>query len=558
MNKILGGLVVSLLGFCSVAHARNGVEVLRVEERQWQVPLVLDQETVYSRIAINRDQAGLLTAMSVSAEGLAVGDVAALHVYFAGKDSTLNWQIEPKWTPFGKAKQVSSTIQVNGRIPLDTGVNYLFLSIKLDRGTGWKTGIRLLTDGIWVTDGVIQLEQQSPVVYRTGVAVRKHLQDGVHTSRIPGVVTTNNGTLLAIFDARYESARDLQGHMDIGLHRSTDGGLTWEPLQIAVDRGDWGELPEKFNGVSDACILVDKNSDAIYIAGAWMHGVLDDSGKWVNGLTDTSTVWNHQWRNKGSQPGWHVKQTTQFLLVKSTDDGKTWGEPVNLTRKCKPKEWWLWVPAPGNGITLEDGTLVFPTQGRDASGEPFSNITYSKDGGKTWKTSKQALDIPKGTTECAVAELDNGAVMLNMRANGNRGNTEPDNGRVVAVSDDLGEHWVEHSTSRNALKEPTCMASLYKHRFHDHLGNERSLLLFFNPNSTSYRENLTLKVSLDDGNSWPKHGWILLDEGRSRGYSCITAVDERTIGMLYESSQANLIFQQVSLDEMIRGFNQHN
>src|SRR5690606_10169219 len=191
----------------------------------------------------------------------------------------------------------------------------------------------------------------SPIKQRIGVALRQHGQDGVHTSRIPGLATTNKGTLLAIFDARYESARDLQGHMDIGLHRSEDGGQTWEPLQIAMDMGEWGGLPEKFNGVSDACILVDKNSDAIYIAGLWMYGVIDADGKWVEGLTDTSTVWNHQWRTKGSQPGFDVKQTSQFLIVKSTDDGKTWDEPVNLTEHCKREEWWLWAPAPGNGIT---------------------------------------------------------------------------------------------------------------------------------------------------------------------------------------------------------------
>src|SRR3546814_15634145 len=77
---------------------------------------------------------------------------------------------------------------------------------------------------------------------------------------------------------------------------------------------------------------------------------------------------------------------------------------------CKPAECWLWAPAPGNGITLDDGTLVFPTQGRDASGEPFSNITYSKDGGKTWRTSSPALDVHGGTTECAVVQLADGSL----------------------------------------------------------------------------------------------------------------------------------------------------
>lgn len=74
--------------------------------------------------------------------------------------------------------------------------------------------------------------------------------------------------------------------------------------------------------------------------------------------------------------------------------------------------------APGNGITLRDGTLVMPTQGRDATGLPFSNIIFSKDHGKTWTVSSHART---NTTECAVAELADGSLLLNMRDNLNRG-----------------------------------------------------------------------------------------------------------------------------------------
>ena len=114
---------------------------------------------------------------------------------------------------------------------------------------------------------------------RPSVVVRYHGQDSVHTSRIPGIATTPAGTLLAIYDARYESARDLQGRMAIGLSRSTDGGRTWEPMRIVLDMGRWGRLPAKYNGVSDACILVDSARNKIYVAGLWMHGLLDSEGR---------------------------------------------------------------------------------------------------------------------------------------------------------------------------------------------------------------------------------------------------------------------------------------
>ena len=383
---------------------------------------------------------------------------------------------------------------------------------------------------------------------RIATAVRMFMQDNVHTSRIPGIATAKNGDLLATFDARYNAGRDLQGDIDIALCRSIDKGNTWLPLQRVIDMGTWGGLPEKFNGVSDASILVDDKTGAIFIAGLWMHGVLDDNGKWIEGLTDTSKVWNHQWKNKGSQPGFEPKQTAQFLLVKSIDNGKTWSSPINITKMCKKEEWWLFAPAPGRGITLSNGILVFPTQGRDNSGKPFSNITYSKDGGKTWETSEPA--VTDSTTECACVQLSNGTIMLNMRTNNNWGIVGAGNGRTVVTTADLGKTWNVHQTSRNALPEPVCMASLYKHQYLKN-GKKQSVLLFVNPNSKVSRNHITLKASFDDGNTWPLDKYILLDELNGAGYSCVTSIDNDTIGIIYEGSQAQLIFQRINLKQII-------
>lgn len=142
-------------------------------------------------------------------------------------------------------------------------------------------------------------------------------------------------------------------------------------------------------------------------------------------------------------------------------------------------------------------------------------------------------------------QLSNGSIMLNMRDNRNRGNDEV-NGRTIATTTDLGETWTEHPTSRKALIEPTCMASLHKHVYREK-GVEKSVLLFANPASTSNRDHITLKVSKDDGNTWPEEKHILLDEYTGRGYSCITSVNDSTIGIFYESSQADIVFQTVSL-----------
>lgn len=435
------------------------------------------------------------------------------------------------------------TFEDNFNITEDTLT--FWVSVTLKTNVDLTHRIKAQCKSISTDIGKIPVPSVNAQSLRVGVAVRQHMQDGVHTSRIPGLITSKKGTLLAIYDARYESARDLQGHMDICMNRSTDGGRTWQPMQVILDMNEWGGLPEKYNGVSDACILVDDNTGDIYVAGLWMHGVLDrETGKWVEGLTQYSARHIHQWHAKGSQPGFGVKETSQFLITKSTDDGLTWSEPINIT-PAKKKEWWLFAPAPGHGITLSDGTLVFPTQGRDETGEPFSNITWSKDGGKTWTTSNPAT---KNATECMAVELSDGSIMLNMRDNRNRGNEEV-NGRSIFITTDLGGTWTEHSTSRKALIEPTCMASIHKHEYHEN-GVEKSVLLFVNPASTSKRDYITMKVSYDDGNMWPEDKHILLDEYSGRGYSCITSVNDSTIGILYESSQADMVFQTVSLEEI--------
>lgn len=424
----------------------------------------------------------------------------------------------------------------------------VWVSLTLGREAQLKHKIKVDCASAIVDGQPAEIEHKSELKpLRLGVALRTFRMDNIHTSRIPGIATSKKKTLLAIYDARYEHSRDLQGNIDIALNRSFDGGLTWQPTQIVLDQKTWGNLPEKFNGVSDACILTDDRTGTIYVAGLWMHGVLDsNTGKWMENLSEASTSWNHQWLSRGSQPGTGIKETCQFLITKSTDDGRTWSEPQNITQQTKKPEWWLFAPAPGHGITLKDGTLVFPTQGRDSQGMPFSNITYSRDGGKTWTASNAAYT---NTTECMAVKLNDGSIMLNMRDNRNRGNTSV-NGRRICITHDMGETWTEHPTSRNALIEPTCMASLHKH-IYKRKKEAKSILLFCNPESCRERNNMTLKVSFDDGQTWPSTHKVLLDEWGGFGYSCITSVDDETIGILYESSQAQLVFQQIKLKDLL-------
>jgi sialidase-1 len=503
------------------------------------IPAVADEQVFVKKITLNTIGTTQMT------------DIKRIYVYHAVKDSTFghfgNLNNAMLVGELSNPSGSNHVIEINQS--LGTGTKFLWLAVELNENADLSNRIALNVTFVAFDKTQINLPLKKMAANRIGIALRSHKQDGVHTHRIPGLATAKDGSLLAVYDARRDTGRDLQGNIDIGVSRSLDKGKTWLPMEIAMDMGTWGGLPEKFNGVSDAGILVDKKTGTIFIAGLWMYGVINAEGKWLEGLNEGSKDWNHQWKTKGSQPGFDVKQTSQFLIVKSEDNGKTWSEPINLTKMCKKEEWWLWAPAPGQGITLKDGTLVFPTQGRDATGKAFSNLTYSKDGGKTWECSNPATE--ESTTENMAVELSDGTVMLNMRSNANTKDTSSTNGRAVSVTKDLGKSWKIHPSNHGGLIEPTCMASIIRHDFTQG-GKKKSVLLFSNPDSKVLRHRMTIKISEDDGMTWSKDRKILLDEMKSRGYSCLTSIDENTIGIVYESSQADLVFQTIKLSELLK------
>lgn len=400
--------------------------------------------------------------------------------------------------------------------------------IKTRPGANLLHRIAIHLHSITFTDGQT-LTNPSPPPPPARLAHRIHRtgEHHCHTFRIPGLARANDGSLLAVYDMRYNSAKDLQEHMDIGLSRSTDGGQTWSTPKPIMDMGQHGGKPQNQNGCSDPNILVDTRTGTIFVTALWTHG----------------KPGTHQWTGKGSEPGLDIHQTSQFMLVRSSDHGITWSAPENLTSSLKNPAWHLFAPAPGNGITLTDGTLVIPTQGRDSNGLPFSNITTSTDRGNTWTVSPPART---DTTESAVAQTSSGTLLLSMRDNRNRADKSNTNGRALSTTSNLGKTWQTHPADHNALPEPVCMASLISHTLPD----GRHLLLFSNPRDKHHRRNITIQASLDDGLTWPEKHHLLLDDSTGYGYSSLTLIDPQTIGILYESSIADMIFQKIPLTDL--------
>lgn len=521
----------------------------KIEQNRVQIPVLKYKSFTpvlqFKVIATNELS---INKLLVEFEGTtSIRDIDSVFLLDMGQDST--WRTD-KGVLVTQQNLTNDLAVFTFPTPRPTFNNYFILLVKLLDNTPLdhfiSVGIKKITFS--ESKALSPTIDSNRLKQRIGVALRKGGDDDVVRYRIPGLVRTNNKTLLAIYDVRRNNHRDLQGDIDIGVSRSTDGGSSWEPMRIGLDMVEYGGLPQKYNGVSDACLLVDKNSNSIYIAGCWMHGVIDGkTGKSITDLTENSTNWNHQWRNYGSLPGFDTDKTSQFIIAKSTDDGKTWGEAINITKQIKSYEWYLAAPAPGSGITLDDGTLVFPAQGKDKKQTPFSNIIYSKDSGQTWQASKPSYI---NTTENMVVQLSDGSIMQNMRDNRNAKNKSDTNGRAIFITKDMGEHWEKHPTHHKSLIEPVCMASIYKHTYINIHGYKNSILLFSNPHSKYQRERMTIKVSFDDGKTWPEEHWLLLDElNLNGGYSSLTSINNNTIGILYEGSQAQMTFESIRLDE---------
>ena len=173
----------------------------------------------------------------------------------------------------------------------------------------------------------------------------------------------------------------------------------------------------------------------------------------------------------------------------------------------------------------------------------FSNFIYSSDHGKTWNVA--ASGTPKGITsnENQIVQLRDGSLMMNMRSSYSANRDVHSIGRAISVTRDMGRTWTEHPTSGKALPEPGCCAGLLAHG---------DLLVFSNPPNPKWagnRTRMTLKFSRDDGKSWPEEYHLLLDSGKS-AYSCLTSVDDETIGILYEGSRARICFQKVKVDTL--------
>jgi len=340
---------------------------------------------------------------------------------------------------------------------------------------------------------------------------------GYHTFRIPSLIVSTKGTVLAFAEGRKESSSDT-GDIDLVMRRSSDGGKTWSPLRVIWDDGD--------NVCGNPTPVVDETTGTIWLLLTWNRGDDHERDIIAKKATDTRRV----------------------FVTSSTDDGLTWATPKDITATTKDPSWGWYATGPGMGIQLKHGPhkgrLIIPSDhsydsadGKVSGGgfEYGAHVIYSDDHGKTWELGGT---IRPKMNECQVIERADGkgTLLMNMRSYFGK------NRRALSLSSDGGISWSDPMEAVE-LVEPVCQAALIRYP-----GGEASLgkwMLFSNPASTK-RENMTLRLSKDDGLTWPISK--VLHAGPA-AYSALAVLPDGDILCLYEKGTQNP-YEKISLIRM--------
>jgi sialidase-1 len=319
-------------------------------------------------------------------------------------------------------------------------------------------------------------------------------QGGYAVYRIPSLVVTKAGTLLAFAEGR-KGIGD-QSQNQLVCRRSVEGGRAWGPVDLVAEDPGHGAL---------------NNPTAV---------VLRDTGRVLLAFQK----YPRGTREANVKPGLSGESTCLSYVTTSDDDGQTWAPPVDVTAQVKrPTVATSVASGPGIGIQLRAGphagrVLIPFNQGPPGHWQLYA--AYSDDGGHSWKYGDLA---PSGTdgrgNEVQMVELSDGRVMLNSRPSSGKRD------RKVAVSADGGQTWSELRDDPT-LPDSQCQGSIIRD---DAPGGG---LLFVNPGVRKGRLNGTVRLSTDDGATWSASRLLVPGDF---AYSCLAVLPDGSVACLYET-----------------------
>lgn len=337
----------------------------------------------------------------------------------------------------------------------------------------------------------------------SSVTVFEKGEEGYDTFRIPSIIRAADGSLLAFAEGRRNDAGDT-GNIDLVQKRSSDGGLTWGPLQVIWDDAD--------NVCGNPSPVVDRTTGTIVLALTWNNGRDKESDIHSRKSIDTRRV----------------------FCMTSVDNGHNWSKPVDITSQTKRPEWTWYATGPCHAAQLASGRIVVPCNHgvfNDGPSGTASHIIYSDDCGRTWAIGAEETV----GNESTLAIRKDGKILLNMRR-WKGADEQPYRLTGLVSADGLAKE--NEPAYCDYLPCPRCQGSMM---------NAGGKLYFSNPYSLKGRHDMTLQSSTDDGKTWRIEALL---PGKKAAYSDIVELPY-AIGVLYEtgddSPYERIVFVQVKL-----------